>query len=273
MGSRTSWPSSAACNRSGTTPLTRWLGRHPGVSDFHDTGAFEEEGQHLQSVISTAGVHGGPGRFALDPQARLTEESELATAATRDALWGAWSPHWDLGRDVLIEKSPPNLIRTRFLQEIFGAERTYFLVVMRHPIAVTYATKKGDRSYKVADLMRHWLAGYEAFLDDAPELRNVLLLRYEELVAEPARELAKAFGFLGLAPYAEDWPAQSQLNDRYIERWYGSRAGPVPFKRPLYLRRLEREYEGRFAEFGYSLVEPRRTGEPASRAVARYLRR
>lgn len=257
-------------HRSGTTPLTRWIGHHPDVSAFEDTGAFEDEGQHLQDVYLTSGDHGGQGRFAFDPAAHLTEESDLVSSESRDRLWRSWSRHWDTSRRALIEKSPPNLIRTRFLQALFAPSETYFVIVMRHPIAVSYATKKGRRDIQIPSLIDHWLTGYETFLADAPRLRNVLVVRYEELVTDPGAELAKVFDFLGLDPHSESWPVSTSLNARYVSRWRGSRAvGYIPLKKTLYLRRIERRFESRLAPYGYSLAEPERL-DPMAPEIARY---
>ena len=96
----------AGLHRSGTTPVLRLLAAHPEVSGFHDTGVKEDEGQHLQDVYPPARTYGGAGRFALDPRAHLTERSELVSVASAQRLLDAWTPHWDLDRRLLVEKSP-----------------------------------------------------------------------------------------------------------------------------------------------------------------------
>ena len=59
-------------HRSGTTLLGRCLAEHPQVSGFADTGAKDDEGQHLQSVYPPSQMFGGVGRFALHRGAHLT---------------------------------------------------------------------------------------------------------------------------------------------------------------------------------------------------------
>jgi hypothetical protein len=58
----------------------------------------------------------GFGRFAMLPEAHLTEKSRLVTYENRLRLFREWGTHWDLSRPVLMEKSPPNMMWMRFLQ-------------------------------------------------------------------------------------------------------------------------------------------------------------
>jgi hypothetical protein len=261
-------------HRSGTSPVARWIAMHPAVSAFEDTGVYEDEGQHLQDVYPTAGAHGGPGRFAFDADAHLTEASALASEASRERLWASWSPHWDLSKPVLLEKSPPNLVRTRFLEALFGGAR--FVIVIRHPIAVATATRKWMRSSR-RRLLEHWLTAHELMLADAARVPELAIVRYEDVVGDPTAELGHVFRFLGLEPLDRDWEARPDLNERYFERWNPGRLvdrwarEPIPLKRP-YVRRLESELEPRAARFGYSLRAPRELARPAPE-VARLLAR
>ncbi len=252
-------------HRSGTTPLTRWLGDHPDASAFRDTGAPEDEGQHLQDVFLPAGGHGGAGRFAFDPAAHLTESSDLLRDDTRSRLWESWSPHWDLTRTVLVEKSPPNVVRTRFLQAVFGESATWFIIVMRHPTVVAYANKRwpGHRDYSVRSLVEHWVAAHELLLSDAGRLTNLRMIRYEDLVTDPNSVMAATFAFLGLTPHAGDWHAQPGLNRRYLKRWRRIPLGPLT--RPVLPAGFDDELETRVRRFGYSLHRPEDllTGDPA----------
>lgn len=270
-------------HRSGTTPLTRWISEHQGVSAFSDTNAPEDEGQHLQDVYATAAAHGGPGRFALAPGAHLTEGSSLVSEESRRRIWSSWAPHWDLSKPVVVEKSPPNLVRTRFLQALFP-DRAYFLMVVRHPIAVAYATKRWTRRYRwipapatrrvgalqadVHSLIRHWSAAHRTFLADAPHLDNVLLVRYEDLIASPGGQLATVMRFVGLEPEPANWEVRTALNERYVERWRRHSSTPVG---RAYLRRVEAELEPEVRSFGYSLARPSELGSPEP-PVAAYMK-
>lgn len=125
-------------HRSGTSPLFRLMRGHPDISGFANTGVQEDEGQHLQTIFPPALAFGGPGRFGFAGDAHLTETSALVTPENRARLLREWFRYWDVERRCLLEKSPPNLIRTRFLQAMFP--NSYFLTITRHPVVVALAS-------------------------------------------------------------------------------------------------------------------------------------
>ncbi len=163
----------AGLHRSGTTLLARLLAAHPDVSGFSGTGVDADEGQHLQTVYPAAKVWGGPGRFGFAPEAHFTEEQ--ATEEKARKLYEEWAPHWDLARPLLLEKSPPNLLKTRFLQALFPGSS--FVVVVRHPIPVSIATAKWRRTRRLGRLFEHWLRCHEIFEADSRELERVHVIR------------------------------------------------------------------------------------------------
>jgi hypothetical protein len=244
-------------HRSGTTLLARLLAEHPEVSGFADTGVPADEGQLLQSVYPPARAYGGPGRFGFAPEAHLTEDSPLVSEESRERLLADWSRHWDLDKRVLVEKSPPNLTKTRFLQALFP--EASFVVVLRHPVPVTLATARWRGTRRYGRLVEHWLRCHELFSADRPRLARVHVLTYEELVADPRSTLAGVLGFLGL----DGDPPAAELdrgsNARYLARWRELKRAPAM---GVYLTATELRYERRARRFGYSLRAP----EPLSSA-------
>jgi hypothetical protein len=246
-------------HRSGTSVLSRCLAEHPLISGFAGTGVPEDEGQHLQSVYPTALAHGGAGRFGFDPGSRLTEASPLAADANAARLFGQWCGHWDLSRPFLLEKSPPNLVRTRFLQQLFPQSR--FIMVIRDPIVVAGATRKWSHTSEIS-LVEHWLACYEQLLKDAPLVNELVLIRYEELTADPERVLSGLIDWLGLDPPAGVGAAvRPSLNQPYFEAWERRRS--AWWRRRAYDRGIAR-LEARVRRFGYSLSTP---GAPVGAAT------
>ena len=253
-------------HRSGTTLLTRCLGQHASISGFRDTGVPMDEGMFLQSVYKPARFYGGPGRFAFHPQAHLTETSQLVSPENHDRIWVKWAKHWDLEKSHLLEKSPPNLIRTRFLQGLFP--NSYFIILIRHPIPVSYATKKWSKS-RFYSLMNHWIAAHEIFDDDAKYLNRLLVLRYEDFVRTPESILNHIYGFLGLDSHPCSESIRKDLDSGYFARWENLRRNAF-----LNLRRLFLiwRYEDKVRNFGYSLRDVRWTPTDSEELTLKSLR-
>ncbi len=242
-------------HRSGTSLLASCLARHPAVSALTGTGVPEDEGQLLQGVYPPGHVSGGPGRFGFAPAQHLTETSPLVVAGAGERLWRAWSPHWDLERPVLLEKSPPHLLKTRFLQAAFPGSR--FVVITRHPIAVACATQKWSGT-RPDSLIRHWVRCHDIFEADRRHLEHVHVLRYEDLVADPDRVLARVFAFLQLDPVESGLELRRGINDRYFAEWRGRRRTPT---RRLYMELVDRIWERPVRRHGYSLRAPAEPGD------------
>jgi hypothetical protein len=244
-------------HRSGTTLLGRCLAEHPQVSGFSGTGVREDEGQHLQTVYRTGKSHGGPGRFGFDPAAHLTEASPLASETSRRLLLDQWARHWDTQRPVLVEKSPPNLIRTRFLQALFPGAR--IVVLVRHPVAVAGATREFGRSRRLwkrmsyTSLVEHWLRCHELLLEDAAHLTHLHVMRYEEFVANPDARLADVFRFVGVEPRPSGLEVRRDINDSYFRRWAIARRAPGTSTDTA---EAVETLEERVGRFGYSLRQP-----------------
>lgn len=239
-------------HRSGTSLLHRCIRSHPAVSGFEDTGAPKNEGQHLQSVYPPGCEFGPVNRFGFDSGAHLDETSRLATQENARELRSEWAQYWNLEKPVLVEKSPPNLLRTRFLQALFP--NAYFIVILRHPVAVSFATIKWNAE-RIDHLLRHWLVCHETFKSDQSHLQNVLILKYEALVSQPVEVLKKVFSFIGVEPIAPHQAIRKDLNEKYFDMW---RERPIGHYNIAPVRKLARTYcQFRFGRrvkrFGYSL--------------------
>jgi len=250
-------------HRSGTTMLARLLAEHPQVSGFADTGVPADEGQHLQDVYPVISPGRQAGRFARQPGAHLTESSPLVSDESRERLLASWMPHWDAGRQVLIEKSPPNMLMTRFLQALFPVSSRFVLVV-RHPVAVACATQKWSAT-RPHELLHHWATAYATLAGDLPHLEHAIVVRYEDLVAGPDRALARVFALAGLADhapgravetgrnadnFAADRVTRGDVNGEYFASWQ-ARKRSLPKR--IYLDLAERRYARAAAAWGYDL--------------------
>jgi len=204
-------------HRSGTTFLAALIADHREASGLSGTGAPNDEGQHVQDVYPTARVHGGPGRFALDDAAHLTEEAELLAANTSERLFMSWAKYWDLTKRVLLEKSPPNLVRGRFLQAAFPGAR--FVMVKRHPVAVALSTRHLAPQIPMEDLLENWFAGWEQFEKDESHLGRALVVAYEDLCADPSTVLQEVGNFIGLNGLTVSRPIDPAIAQKVESEW------------------------------------------------------
>ncbi|MFW6129532.1 MAG: sulfotransferase [Atribacterota bacterium] len=237
-------------HKSGTSILHKMLREHPRISGFKNTGVPEDEGQHLQTVFSTALPYGGPGKFAFFKKARLNEKSPLVTEENKNKLFNQWKKYWNLEKDILLEKSPINLLRTRFLQEMF--ENSYFIIIKRHPIAVSYATRKWWRwfIYTWKSLIKHWVTAYEIFEQDKEFLNNYYVVKYEDITKDTHKEMGKICSFIGIENFSIEMKMRSDINRRYFNRW------KKDCKRKLFRKNWEKiinKFEYSVNRLGYTL--------------------
>jgi hypothetical protein len=241
----------AGLHRSGTTLLARLLAAHPEISGFSGTGVPADEGQHLQSVYPAGNAYGGPGRFGFAPESHLTEESQLVSEENATKLFEEWTPHWNRSRPVLLEKSPPNLLKTRFLQALFPGSA--FVVIVRHPIPASIPTARWRGTRRYDRLFEHWLRCHALFEADRGQLARVYVLTYEQLVRDPAGVLTGIFDFLGLEPIAPSERVEGGANEKYFRQWNELKRDP---RMRAYLDLVSLWYERRVRHYGYSLLSP-----------------
>jgi hypothetical protein len=238
-------------HRSGTSLLHQILRTHPQVTGFYGTGVPEDEGQHLQTVYKPAKIFGGPGKFGFDRGSGMDESHPLACESNARRLFEQWGRHWDLEKDYLLEKSPPNLVRTRFLQMLFP--NTVFVILIRHPIAVAYATKKFSRWSPIGTLVEHWLVCHERLMADLPSLDRVHCLRYEDFVCHPQLAIDEICRIIGLERHAVTANIRVDVNEKYFRMWQDGRGG---LRGLLWDTSWPKRLDERARRFGYSLTDP-----------------
>jgi len=157
---------------SGSTLLWRLLQTSPKVS------AFPAEGQTLVKDILFI-----PDRW--DPDLKVPW----------DQVREKWRAAWDLSKPVLLEKSPPHLVRARQLEEYFPD--SHFVIMIRNPYAFCEGVKrrwKSDWSY--AAIARLWMTWAGCQVSNLQQLRHALFLSYEELTGDPQGQCRRLLCFL-----------------------------------------------------------------------------
>jgi hypothetical protein len=239
--------------RSGTSVLARNVGRFRNCTSFQNTGAIEDEGQYLQDVYPTNNELGGTGWYGFDERAHLTEKSELLTAENISRLRASWCQYWEKGKAIRIEKTPGNLLMTRFLQAAFP--NAYFVVITRHPIAVSLANQRWKKSMASLRMgFEHWLHCHRLFEEDKRYLTYVYELTYEAYISDPGRYHREIAAFIRTeVSDAGLEEVSGSHNKRYFDRWT-QLLTKSPFR--SYYRYIAKTYEPRFTPCGYSLMAP-----------------
>ncbi len=182
-------------HRSGTSLVNRLANALPGAGGITGSAAPENEGVYLQGAITHTAQSGRPMHFATNPAEHLTETHPLNSLETRKRLEHDWAPWFAPDLKWRVEKSPVNLTRMRLMQQLFPMAQ--FIVVLRHPEAVAASVASWVDAPAPA-LIDHWLAAQAQLMQDLPYLHAVMILRYEDIVADPSHALRRIAAFLDL---------------------------------------------------------------------------
>ena len=194
-------------NNSGTSILAHVLETHPAVRPL------PAEGQALTRALPTGAQLGVRRNWTV----RLDDfhwTAESAPEAARRARYD-WAFHAPRRPGIVLEKSPPNSVRARWLQANFEPSR--FLAIVRHPYAVCEGMRRRG-GFGIADAARHWARGNGTMLADAEELDCFLLVSYEEFCAEPNNVLDRVESFLDLEVPIDRATLEKPLPSHTIDR-------------------------------------------------------
>jgi len=188
------WVFLVGCYNSGTTLLAELLGQHPSIS------ALPTEGHFITDQFVKDYDIGLP-RMWVDREDlfRLTETDKEPDPVR---VKKEWAMRLDLRKPVLLEKSPPNSAKTRWLQENF--ENARFIGIMRNGYAVSEGiSRKADpqhliNSWPIEKSAYQWKRSNEVLQQDAEHLEHFMWIKYEDLAADTAGTLNKITDFIGL---------------------------------------------------------------------------
>lgn len=176
----------AAAVTSKTGSATLYLGNH-GLTEGHKLAGLPATLRPKPSVH----LFGAP-RF-IDEHRQLGPAPDEERIRTAEAFSAAMA---DPGKR-LVEKSPPNMVRTRYLQSMFPDAT--FIAITRDPYANVAANSvKRTKWGSVTDQAAHWAGAHGAFLQDRPHLASCLTVRYEDLIADPDKTLSAVCSAAGL---------------------------------------------------------------------------
>ena len=133
----------------------------------------------------------------------------------RSNVFRDWGYFWNTSKPYLIEKDISNMIKSRFLQSLFGEKRTAFVFLLRHPLA-------DCKDFK-CDLHLHltsWLKACRKLEEDLPYLNNFIVIHQEGYIFNSSsivESLKNQFGwpYLNYADEREPLTIENGLVDLY----------------------------------------------------------
>jgi len=192
------WVFLVGCNNSGTTMLNHFLGLHP------DIDPLRREGQDSPCMPSPSDYPDGHG-FKLgrvwSEKAEIFRVPEVENVEQLKQSWLAMRV--SKGGKYVMEKSPPNTVRSIWLQDNFPDSR--FIGIVRNGYAVSEGIKRRKReSINYERAARHWCKSNKIMLCDSKFLEYFRLVKYENFVVNPSKELYCLESFLEIPHFDYD---------------------------------------------------------------------
>lgn len=181
------WVFLLGVNNSGTTILANVLEHHPMIR------CMPWEGQDYTNALPHPWDFGVARLWTKEiDRFRWTEEEEAADAVR---VQYDWTLRYPAPPGFLFEKSPPNVLRSRWLQRHF--QPASFIAICRSPYAVCEGICRRT-GVSVEEAATHWTVANDILLQDMLHLERVTSCRYEELCDDPESVLTRLSDFLGL---------------------------------------------------------------------------
>jgi len=169
-----------------------------------------------------------------------------------------WESYWDMTKPVLLEKSPPNIIRTQEILAHFQPVK--FVVMVRNPYAQGEGLMRRNNftARKAANFAMKCL---RTQLDNARNLPDSLTFTYEALVQDPARACQKLAAFmpeLGAMQHDGSFEVHSidgTLN-RPITDLNTRKIAAMPAETIALMTEVFAQHRETLAAWGYELLDP-----------------
>jgi hypothetical protein len=102
----------------------------------------------------------------------------------------------------------------RFLNKIFPDSK--FILLLRHPIVVSYATKKWCDD-PILHILHHSITAYEIAMKDSRHINNILTIKYEDLISNPTKTVKKVYHFLELPFEKVEHEIKNNIDRKYFK--------------------------------------------------------
>ena len=163
---------------SGSTLLWKILQTSPNIS------AFPKEGSLIVKSLLFTKDRWNPGKII-----------------PWDTVKQKWDEDWDYNKPVLLEKSPPHLVRASQLEGHFPG--SYFITMIRNPYAFCESIKRryGNKKFffkrfSYFNIAKFWTICARYQISNIKCLKNSIHFSYEELVNDPQQICRQIINFV-----------------------------------------------------------------------------
>lgn len=241
------WVFLVGCYNSGTTLLAELLGQHPSIS------ALSTEGHFITDQFVKDYDIGLPRMWVEREDLFRLNENDHGPDPVR--VKKEWAMRLDLKKPVLLEKSPPNSAKTRWLQQHF--ENAHFIGIMRNGYAVAEGiTRKADpkhllNSWPIEKSAYQWKRSNEVLQQDAEHLKHFIWISYEDLAEDTIGTLNKITDFIGIENFEHFEAGRNWSIHEREEQVRNMNAESIARLTPGQIKRITEVAGEMLDEFGY----------------------
>jgi hypothetical protein len=220
-----SWVFLVGCYNSGTTLLSELLGQHASIA------ALPTEGQFITDQFVKDYNIGLPRMWVDREDLFILTENDTGPDLVR--LKKEWSMRLDTNRPILLEKSPSNVAKMRWLQRHF--ENAHFIGIVRNGYAVAEGiARKAEphhlkEGWPIEKCAWQWRRSNEVMQQNIAHIKRFLPVTYEALTNDTSGTLNRITRFLGIPEFVglesgREWKIHERheplrnMNDESIRR-------------------------------------------------------
>jgi len=169
-----------------------------------------------------------------------------------------WQQVWDMSKPILVEKSPPTIVRAFEIEKFFSP--CYFIATMRNPYAFCEGHRRRDRN-DIAACAQAWVSHATYQVQSIKGLKNISYFKYEDFADNPAAIKVQILNFM---PELKDINIKESFNARSMRG-----RGYLPIRNfnqekidrlaPTDIRKISavlRQYEHLMSFFEYEYLRP-----------------
>jgi hypothetical protein len=216
----------------------------------------------LSGLVSTSTAVSslpGEGQFIPEVMAAMRRDPWSADLPLPwNEIKGAWHGYWDTSKPVLLEKSPPNIIRASTLETLF--QPAMFLAMVRDPYAHCEGLMRRNK-WSASRAAEFSVFCLRTQAENAEKLARCLAFTYEELAADPVRICSRITAFLPLLGHLDHRKSfrvhsYAGVLESQIKNLNGPKIARLSPGQMREITDVLQRNQGALDRWGYSLLQP-----------------